>query len=206
MAESHPTTGGGSQAPHDSREYAEYLTSQDPLKHLRDEFLIPSKADLARETLPEHDPASHPPASHDQSVYLCGNSLGLQPRRVSQRLQQFLSTWATQGVQGHFKALKDSPLPAWLHADDKAAKSMAPLVGAAPAEIAVMETLTANLHFILSAFYKPDLNGRHKIIIESKAFPSDHFAVESQVRHHNLSPSTSMITIPPPTGTLLLPT
>lgn len=119
-----------------------------------------------------------PPASHDESVYLCGNSLGLQPRRVSARLHQYLSTWATQGVQGHFKALSDSPLPAWLHADDAAAKAMAPLVGAAPADIAVMETLTANLHFILSAFYRPDVNGRHKIIIESKAFPSDHVSTD----------------------------
>ncbi|KFY93008.1 hypothetical protein V498_04625 [Pseudogymnoascus sp. VKM F-4517 (FW-2822)] len=211
MAESHATA-SGSQAtsdapslPHDSREYAEYLTSQDPLKHLREEFFIPSKADLARETLPKD--ASPTPASHDQSVYLCGNSLGLQPRRVSQRLQQYLSTWATQGVQGHFKALSDSPLPAWLHADDAAAKAMAPLVGADQKEIAVMETLTANLHFILAAFYRPQKEGRHKIILESKAFPSDHFAVESQIRHHNLSPSTSMVTIDPPSSsTLLLPT
>ena len=111
-------------------------------------------------------------------------------RSVSQRLQQFLATWATQGVQGHFKALTDSPLPAWLHADDAAAKAMAPLVGAAPAEIAVMETLTANLHFILSAFYRPDINGRHKIIIESKAFPSDHVSP--------LSPFLSLLTPPPP--------
>ncbi|KFY85867.1 hypothetical protein V500_08065, partial [Pseudogymnoascus sp. VKM F-4518 (FW-2643)] len=178
MADSTPTIGGQATAdaqslPHDSREYADYLTSQDPLKHLRAEFLIPSKADLASVTLPAHD-HTLPPASHDESVYLCGNSLGLQPRRVSARLHQYLSTWATQGVQGHFKALSDSPLPAWLHADDAAAKAMAPLVGAAQAEIAVMETLTANLHFILSAFYRPDVNGRHKIIIESKAFPSDH--------------------------------
>ncbi|OBT78342.1 kynureninase [Pseudogymnoascus sp. 05NY08] len=207
MAESTPTTNGQATAsalPLDSREYAEYLTAQDPLKHLRAEFFIPSKADLARQTLPGNDQTT--PASHDESVYLCGNSLGLQPRRVSQRLQQYLSTWATQGVQGHFKALTDSPLPAWLHADDAAAKAMSPIVGAAPAEIAVMETLTANLHFILSAFYRPVVGGRHKIIIESKAFPSDHFAVESQIRHHNLSPSTSMITIDPPTGTSLLPT
>ncbi|OBT62645.1 kynureninase [Pseudogymnoascus sp. 23342-1-I1] len=211
MAESNPPATIGSQAtpsappsslPHDSREYAEYLTAQDPLKHLRDEFFIPSTADLARETLPKDDQPSP-----DQSVYLCGNSLGLQPRRVAQRLQQYLSTWATQGVQGHFKALTDSPLPAWLHADDAAAKAMAPIVGAAKEEIAVMETLTANLHFILAAFYRPNVNGRHKIIIESKAFPSDHFAVESQIRHHNLHPSTSMITIDPPSpSTPLLPT
>lgn len=125
-------------------------------------------------TPPPDHPTSTTSPDADPSVYLCGNSLGLQPRRVSARLHQFLSTWATQGVQGHFKRLTDSPLPAWLHADDAAAKAMAPIVGAAPAEIAVMETLTANLHFILSAFYRPQREGRHKIIIESKAFPSDH--------------------------------
>ena len=156
--------------------------------------------------LPDH--ASHPPTSEDESVYLCGNSLGLQPRRVSARLHQFLSTWATQGVQGHFKPLSDSPLPPWLHADDAAAKAMAPLVGAAPAEIAVMETLTANLHFILSAFYRPEKEGRHKIIIESKAFPSDHVSypfplspISHILTHPNSSqwnPKSATTTSPPP--------
>lgn len=115
--------------------------------------------------------------SHDENdpcVYLCGNSLGLQPRLTSVRIQQYLKTWSTQGVFGHFKPLQDSPLPTWLHVDDRAAESIAPIVGAQASEVAVMETLTANLHFLMSAFYTPDINGRHKIILESKAFPSDH--------------------------------
>ena len=107
-------------------------------------------------------------------IYLCGNSLGLQPRRTSERIHQYLSTWASQGVFGHFKPLSDSPLPTWLHVDDEAAEKIAPLVGALPGEVAVMQTLTANLHFLMSAFYHPDPKGRHKIILESKAFPSDH--------------------------------
>lgn len=61
-----------------------------------------------------------------------------------------------------------------MHVDDEAAKKMAPIVGASAAEVAVMETLTANLHLLMSAFYRPDPKGRHKIILESKAFPSDH--------------------------------
>jgi len=85
-----------------------------------------------------------------------------------------LSTWQTQGVQGHFKPLEDSPLPTWLDADERAAKLMAPIVGADESEVAVMQTLTANLHFLMSAFYRPVAKGRHKIILESKAFPSDH--------------------------------
>jgi len=112
--------------------------------------------------------------SSTPSIYLCGNSLGLQPRLTSIRLQQYLKTWETQGVYGHFKPLADSPLPTWLDADAKAAESISSIVGALPSEVAVMETLTANLHLLMSAFYKPTQNGRHKIIIESQAFPSDH--------------------------------
>lgn len=107
-------------------------------------------------------------------VYLCGNSLGLQPKRTSTRISQYLSTWATQGVQGHFKPLEDSPLPTWVDVDAKAAQLIAPIVGASESEVAVMQTLTANLHLLMSAFYRPDINGRHKIILERKAFPSDH--------------------------------
>ena len=128
----------------------------------------PVSATTTDNTSPSPDTTTTP------SIYLCGNSLGLQPRRVSARLAQFLATWATQGVQGHFKSLADSPLPAWLHADEAAARAMAPVVGAAAEEIAIMETLTANLHFLLAAFYRPERGGRHKIVIESKAFPSDH--------------------------------
>tara|TARA_R110002060_G_scaffold29390_10_gene39693 strand:- start:59 stop:424 length:366 start_codon:yes stop_codon:yes gene_type:complete len=92
-------------------------------------------------------------------------------------MQQYFTTWATQGVFGHFKPLAESPLPTWLDADTKASECIAPIVGALPSEVAVMETLTANLHLLLSAFYKPDINGRHKIIIESQAFPSDHVRI-----------------------------
>jgi kynureninase len=89
-------------------------------------------------------------------------------------MQQYFSTWASQSVFGHFKSLKESPLPTWLDADIRAAEAIAPIVGAQVSEVAVMETLTANLHFLMSSFYRPDINGRHKIIIENQAFPSDH--------------------------------
>lgn len=113
-------------------------------------------------------------SDHEESIYLCGNSLGLQPRLTAIRLQQYLTTWKIQGVFGHFRPLDKSPLPVWLHADAEASESIAPIVGALASEVAVMETLTANLHLLMAAFYRPDINGRHKIIIESKAFPSDH--------------------------------
>ncbi|TVY48014.1 Kynureninase [Lachnellula occidentalis] len=182
----------------DSREQAVTLDTQDPLSKIRQEFLIPSKTQLKAKSLSEAE--SHDP-SHDASIYLCGNSLGLPPRLVSTRLQQHLATWSTQGVFGHFKPLTASPLPTWLDADSKASEMMAPIVGAQPAEVAVMETLTANLHLLMSAFYKPDIKGRHKIILESKAFPSDHFVVATQIQHHNLDPNVSLIEISLPSET-----
>ncbi|EDN90601.1 hypothetical protein SS1G_00001 [Sclerotinia sclerotiorum 1980 UF-70] len=82
-----------------------------------------------------------------------------EPRITSTRIEQHLKTWATQGVFGHFKPLSDSPLPTWLHIDSSASGNIAPIVGAEPSEVNVMQTLTANLHLIMSAFYKPDVNG-----------------------------------------------
>ncbi|TAQ85626.1 hypothetical protein B7494_g6053 [Chlorociboria aeruginascens] len=179
-----------------SRDHAIALDAEDPLRHMRREFIIPSKSNLRANTLAEtvEDVQDLP---HEESVYLCGNSLGLQPRLTATRIQEYLKTWSTQGVFGHFKPLSDSPLPTWLHADSAASESIAPIVGAQPSEVAVMQTLTANLHFLMAAFYRPDIAGRHKIILESKAFPSDHFVVESQILHHNLSLNDSMITIEP---------
>ncbi|KAI1203202.1 kynureninase 1 [Nemania serpens] len=180
------------------RAQAEVLDGEDGLRHLRGEFHIPTKADVKRKTLQADRSNDAHVDETTPCTYLCGNSLGVQPKRTATRIQQYLATWATQGVQGHFKPLEDSPLPTWLDVDDRAAEMMAPIVGADKTEVAVMQTLTANLHLLMSAFYRPDPNGRHKIILESKAFPSDHFAVLSQIRHHGLSPETSMVTIESP--------
>ncbi|KAI0480813.1 kynureninase 1 [Xylariaceae sp. FL0804] len=179
---------------------AEVSDAEDGLRHLRDEFQIPSRAEIQRTTLEADDrsDAAHAHGEEASCTYLCGNSLGLQPKRTATRIQQYLSTWASQGVQGHFKPLGGSPLPTWLDADARAARLMSPIVGADESEVAMMQTLTANLHLLMSAFYRPDPKGRHKIILESKAFPSDHFAVLSQIRHHGLSPETSMVTIDAP--------
>ncbi|EFQ25277.1 kynureninase [Colletotrichum graminicola] len=186
-----------------SRAYAEALDQKDALRHTRDEFVIPTKQEITSKTLAkkEDDVSTASSAGQQKCTYLCGNSLGLQPKRTAVRIQQYLSTWATQGVQGHHKPLEDSPLPTWLNVDAKAAKLIAPIVGADESEVAVMQTLTANLHFLMAAFYKPQKEGRHKIILESKAFPSDHFVVETQIRHHGLSPSESMVCIEPPSST-----
>ncbi|KAL0931366.1 kynureninase [Colletotrichum truncatum] len=184
------------------RDHAVSLDQNDLLRRTRDEFVIPTKQEVTSKTLAKKDDGSgNAERKQQKCTYLCGNSLGLQPKRTAERIQQYLTTWATQGVQGHFKPLDDSPLPTWLNVDARASKMMAPIVGADASEVAVMQTLTANLHLLMSAFYKPQKNGRHKIILESKAFPSDHFVVETQIRHHGLSPETSMVCIEPQDAT-----
>lgn len=112
----------------------------------------------------------------ESCLYFCGNSLGLQPRRTAERVSSHLTAWAKKGVLGHFTEHEDSVLPPFLHVDDTAAKLMAPIVGAEKEEVAVMETLTANLHLLMASFYRPSKQ-RYKIIIEGKAFPSDHVGV-----------------------------
>ena len=154
-----------------TRQYAESMDAQDPLRHLRKEFIIPTKADLKRKTL-----AKPQREDSEECVYLCGNSLGLQPRRTIDRIQAFLLQWSTKAVTGHFIEHEDSPLAPFLHIDDHAAKLMAPIVGAMESEVAVMGQLTANLLLMMSSFYCPTKN-RHKIILEGKAFPSDHVCI-----------------------------
>ncbi|KAK1764463.1 pyridoxal phosphate-dependent transferase [Phialemonium atrogriseum] len=130
------------------------------------------------------------------AIYFVGNSLGAQPKAVRKYLDAHLETWASLGVNGHFSDLEGSPLVAWQHMADDCAKKSADMVGASPGEIVIMNTLTANLHLMLASFYKPTAK-RHKIIMEWKPFPSDYYAVESQIRWHGLDPATSLITIQP---------
>lgn len=107
-----------------------------------------------------------------------------------------LETWGSIGVNGHFREMENSPLAPWQDmAEDCAAKS-ADLVGASPDEIVIMNTLTANLHMMMASFYKPT-EKRHKIILEWKPFPSDHYAIESQITWHGLDPARSMVKIEP---------
>ncbi|KAL8663391.1 MAG: hypothetical protein Q9202_003910 [Teloschistes flavicans] len=159
-----------------TREEALAFDASDPIGHLRPEFIIPTKTDLNRKTISKH---------------------GLQPRRTADRIAAHLEAWATKGVFGHFKSHEDSELPPFVDLDEIAAQRMAPIVGAMSGEVAVMETLSANLHLMLASFYRPTKE-RFKIIIEGKAFPSDHYAVESQIRHHGLDPEYAMILIEPP--------
>ncbi|KAL2872482.1 kynureninase [Aspergillus lucknowensis] len=181
-----------------TREYAVSLDAQDPLRHLREEFIIPSAKDLKRKYL---DPYQGSYAVVDDSsdprcIYLCGNSLGLQPRNTRKYIDYYLRTWAIKGVTGHFTHHEDELLPPFIDVDSAGARLMAPIVGALESEVAVMGSLTANLHLLMGSFYRPTKE-RYKVIIEGKAFPSDHYAVESQIRHHNLHPDGAMILIEP---------
>jgi kynureninase len=175
-------------------DYAKYQDTQDDLRHLRDEFLIPTKGELKRKKLGRDAPSE--PGDKKPSIYLCGNSLGLQPKRTRQHIESYLSTWSSMGVYGHFKPLEDALTVPWVDIGDQAAEAACKIVGALPSEVAVMQTLTANLHFLMASFYRPTKE-RFKIIFEGKAFPSDHYAVHSQLYHHNLTAAEALVMIEP---------
>ncbi|MCR8668376.1 kynureninase [Aestuariibaculum sp. M13] len=120
-------------------------------------------------------------------IYLCGNSLGLQPKITKTYVDQELEDWANLGVEGHTEAKHP-----WLPYHEFLAESMAKVVGAKPIEVVVMNTLTANLHFMMVSFYQPTPT-RYKILIEADAFPSDKYAVESQLRHHGYDDKEGVI-------------
>jgi kynureninase len=156
--------------------FAKAQDEKDPLKEYRDRFYIPvDKED-------------------NELIYLCGNSLGCQPKSVAQYIEQELNDWADLGVEGHFK--EETP---WMSYHEELAKPMAHIVGAKPSEVVIMNTLTTNLHLMMVSFYNPTPS-RHKIIIESDAFPSDKYAVESQIRQRGYDPETSLILWQPREG------
>jgi kynureninase len=123
----------------------------------------------------------------NEMIYLCGNSLGLQPKTTKSYINQELEDWANLGVEGHTHAKNP-----WLPYHEFLTESMAKVVGAKPIEVVTMNTLTANLHFMMVSFYKPAPD-RYKIVIEADAFPSDKYAVESQLRHHGYNDKEGLI-------------
>lgn len=164
-----------------SEEFAKKEDAKDDLSKLRQEFVIPTKGDLQSRKFgfqartdgaPTDDVEASKEHLTEESIYFCGNSLGLQPRRTKEYINRYLDTWASKGVFGHFTDYEGG-LPPWLHVDDAVKEQTAKVVGALPSEVVVMETLTANLHLLMSSFYQPTKD-RWKIIIEGKAFPSDH--------------------------------
>ncbi|KAK9478361.1 pyridoxal phosphate-dependent transferase [Lipomyces japonicus] len=173
---------------------AKRLDHEDELKDVRDQFFIPSRFEITENS--EISEANEP------SIYLCGNSLGLQSKGTRRLIEEELDVWSKAGVYGHFRHPKSRD---WVSIDETVTQKMADVVGAQRSEVAVMTTLTTNLHLLLSSFYKPTKE-KHMIILEAKAFPSDHYAVESQIQLHGFDPTESMVTIEPPTDQYFLPT
>ena len=134
----------------------------------------------------------------NELIYLCGNSLGLQPKSTKDYINQELEDWANLGVEGHLEAKNP-----WLPYHEFLTESMANLVGAKPIEVVTMNTLTANLHLMMVSFYQP-IQNKYKIVIESDAFPSDKYAVESQLRHHGYNDNEGLILWKPREGEELL--
>ena len=131
-------------------------------------------------------------------LYFTGNSLGLQPKITKSFIEEELNDWAKMGVEGWFKGKNT-----WVKYHESLDETMADIVGATPLEVVVMNTLTANLHLMMVSFYQPE-GKRSKILIESDAFPSDRYAVESQLKFHGLNPKTHLIEWKPRAGDDLL--
>ena len=159
---------------------AEALDAADPLAPFRERFHVPLHRDGT------------------EQVYLVGNSLGLAPRSTRDHVDRELERWATLGVAGHFTGDL-----AWAPYHELLTGPMAAIVGGRPEEVVVMNSLTVNLHLLMVSFYRP-VGKRHKILIEDHAFPSDHFAVESQIRQRGLDPASSLVTVTSRPGSELL--
>ena len=159
-----------------SIDFAQNCDANDSLSHFREKFYIPKDKD------------------GNELIYLCGNSLGLQPKKTSEYLKKELKDWAELGVEGHTEA--ENP---WMPYHEFLTQSMARIVGAKPKEVVVMNSLTANLHFMMVSFYRPT-SKRYKIVIESDAFPSDKYAVESQLHFHGFDPRDGLILWKPRKG------
>jgi kynureninase len=141
-----------------TEEFARNEDRKDGLSKLRNEFVIPSKGDLRNKKFGFQQKSSGEAAAtreddSEDSIYFCGNSLGLQPRRTKEYVNRYLDTWASKGVFGHFTNYEGG-LPPWLHIDDAIKDQTAKVVGALPTEVVIMETLTANLHLLMASFCK----------------------------------------------------
>ena len=159
--------------------YAQAQDAADPLHTLREEFLIPQHGGKAQ-------------------AYFCGNSLGLQPKRARAHVEEVLDKWASEAVEGHFTGQAQ-----WMPYHELVREPLARVVGAQPHEVVAMNSLTVNLHLMMVSFYQPTLE-RTAILVEAGAFPSDRYAVESQLKYRGLPPRHTLIEVEPdePDGTI----
>jgi len=164
-----------------SLSYAQEMDQKDPLKSFRDRFYMPD--------------------FHEKQIrYFTGNSLGLQPKSTKKYIQEELEAWASYGVEAHFLAKKP-----WFSYHENLTNKVANVVGAKPIEVVVTHSLTTNLHLLMVSFFRPSADGkRKKLICEAKAFPSDQYALESQIKFHGLSMEEDLIEIEPREGEHLI--
>jgi kynureninase len=155
--------------------FARMMDEKDPLKDFRNKFFIP-----------QHN--------GKDCIYFTGNSLGLQPKLTAQYVQQELDDWAKMGVEGHFQAKNP-----WLSYHEIFSKQLSEIIGCKENEVVVMNSLTVNLHLLMVSFYKPTRQ-RYKIICETKAFPSDQYAFETQAKYHGYEPADAIIEVSPRDG------
>lgn len=148
------------------------------------------------DTLARYRSKFHLPITVDGNAqtYLCGHSLGLQPRSTAALINEELQTWQLQAVEGHFNSKRP-----WLSYHELLTPGLAELTGALPIEVVAMNSLSVNLHLLLSSFYRP-MPQRHKIVIEANAFPSDRYALCSQLQLQGYDPTTSLIELSPRSG------
>jgi kynureninase len=159
-----------------TKEFAEAQTARDPLASFRGRFHIPKMPDGS------------------DRIYLCGQSLGLQPKSVREYVEQELQDWARLGVDAQLHARNP-----WIPYHEILSAPISRLVGALPIEVVAMNSLTVNLHLMMVSFYRPTPR-RNKILIEANAFPSDQYAVKSQLQYHGHDPAASLIEIAPRQG------
>ena len=164
------------------KEFAFKLDSEGPISAYRSRFYIPKQK------------------NGEDVIYFAGNSLGLQPKTVRDYIEQEIKDWETLAVDAHMHA-KHPWLPYHEYLTDETAK----IVGAKPIEVVNMNALTVNLHLMLVSFYRPTPE-RHKILIEGKAFPSDHYAFQSQIKFHGYNAETSLVEINPREGESIIRT
>ena len=164
------------------RRHALALDAADPLRDWRARFELPRGEDGA------------------PLLYLCGHSLGAQPKLAQRYVAECMEDWRALAVEGHFTGRRP-----WMPYHERAAPALARLVGSSPQEVVAMNTLTVNLHLMLASFYRPT-GERRALLIEQGAFPSDRHAAESQVRFHGGNPTRDLIELAPRTGEALLRT
>ena len=143
---------------------------------------MPSEMDRSDPLRSYRERFHFPDVAGGEAIYFTGNSLGLMPKTARGYVEQELADWERLAVEGHVHAKNP-----WLPYHEFLTEPMAAIIGAKPIETVVMNSLTVNLHLLMVSFYRPTAD-RHKIVIEKGAFPSDQYAVESQIRFHGFDP------------------